>query len=73
VRAGEDVLAVGCSVPFSQWASGAVKLGNRPPTARTGRLAGAQVSRRRGVCTTDRPNDPSAGSCLAQQEEPHHE
>jgi glutamate--cysteine ligase len=33
VRAGDDVLAVGCSVPFSQWASGAVKLGNRPPTA----------------------------------------
>ncbi len=28
-----DVLAVGCSVPFSRWASGAVKLGNRPPTA----------------------------------------
>lgn len=25
VRAGDDVLAVGCSVPFSQWASGAVK------------------------------------------------
>jgi hypothetical protein len=24
---------VGCSVPFSRWASGAVKLGNRPPTA----------------------------------------
>ena len=33
VRAGDDVLAVGCSVPFSQWASGDVKLGNRPPTA----------------------------------------
>ncbi len=33
VRAGDDVRAVGCSVPFSQWASGAVKLGNRPPTA----------------------------------------
>ena len=33
VRAGDDVLAVGCSVPFSRWASGAVKLGNRPPTA----------------------------------------
>jgi glutamate--cysteine ligase len=33
VRAGDDVLAVGCSVPFSQWASGAVKLGNRPPRA----------------------------------------
>jgi Glutamate-cysteine ligase family 2(GCS2) len=33
VRGGDDVLAVGCSVPFSRWASGAVKLGNRPPTA----------------------------------------
>ena len=31
---------------------------------------GRPVSRRRGVCITDRPNDPSAGSCLAQQEEP---
>jgi glutamate--cysteine ligase len=33
VRGGDDVLAVGCSVPFSRWTSGAVKLGNRPPTA----------------------------------------
>ena len=33
VRGGDDVLAVGCSVPFSRWASRAVKLGNRPPTA----------------------------------------
>jgi len=32
VRAGHDVLAVGRSVPFSQWASGGVKLGDRPPT-----------------------------------------
>jgi glutamate--cysteine ligase len=33
VRADDDVLAVGRSVPFSRWASGAVKLGNRAPTA----------------------------------------
>jgi glutamate--cysteine ligase len=33
VHGGGDVLAVGCSVPFSRWASGAVKLGNRPPMA----------------------------------------
>jgi glutamate--cysteine ligase len=33
VRGGDDVLPVGCSVPFPRWASGAVKLGNRPPTA----------------------------------------
>jgi hypothetical protein len=33
VRGGDDVLAVGCSVPFSRRASGAVKLGSRPPTA----------------------------------------
>jgi glutamate--cysteine ligase len=33
VRAGDDVLAVGRPVPFEQWASGAVKLGNRSPTA----------------------------------------
>jgi glutamate--cysteine ligase len=32
VRA-DDVLAVGRPVPFGQWASGAVKLANRPPTA----------------------------------------
>jgi glutamate--cysteine ligase len=32
VGAGDDVLAMGCSVPFSQWASGAVKLGDRLPT-----------------------------------------
>src|SRR6185437_12036083 len=29
-----------------------------PPTARTGRLAGAQFPGSRGVCTTDRPDDP---------------
>src|SRR5258707_1649639 len=33
VRAGDDFRGVGCWVPFSQWAGGGVKLGNRPPTA----------------------------------------
>jgi glutamate--cysteine ligase len=33
VAVGEDVRAVGRSVSFEQWASGAVRLGNRAPTA----------------------------------------
>jgi glutamate--cysteine ligase len=33
VRCGEDVQAVGTSVPFEDWARGNVRLGNRAPTA----------------------------------------
>ena len=33
VRAADDVAAVGQSVPFEQWAAGAVRLGGRLPTA----------------------------------------
>ncbi len=32
-RAGDELQAVGAPVPFAEWASGSVRLGNRPPTA----------------------------------------
>jgi hypothetical protein len=35
-----------------------------------GTARGRPVSRRRGVCTTDRPNDPSAGSCRGSWKRP---
>src|SRR6202040_1713699 len=46
-----------------------------PPGIYTARGAnwaarGRPVSRRRGVCITDRPNDPSAGSCRGSWERP---
>src|SRR5579862_9303981 len=41
-----------------------------PPGGRTGRFAGAQFHRRRGVCITDRPNDPNNGSCHGSWKRP---